>query len=212
MGSITAATEANKKVQRHLAPYYRGRIDGVFGPKTYTAMYCVAAGRNFGAGAVLRGQQAAIEFPKAGIVTPLRLCHFLAQAAHETGGFRYSQEIWGPTPAQKKYDTRTDLGNTPALDGDGERYKGRGDFEITGHANYAEYGEALDLDLVDHPELAATPQNSVRIAVLYWSKHHLNDKADRDDIVGITRSINGGLNGLSDRTSRLIALKRAFGL
>lgn len=199
-------------IQARLAPYYTGECDGKFGAKTYAALYCVAAGRDFGAGAVARGVQAAIEFPKADISTALRIAHFLAQAAHETGGFHYSREIWGPTPAQARYDTRPDLGNTPALDGDGKRYMGRGDFEITGAANYRDFGRALGLDLIGNPDLAATPENGVRIAVLYWTRKNLNRKADADDVTGITRSINGGLNGIDDRLARLRAIKRALGV
>lgn len=54
-----------------------------------------------------------------------RLVHCLAQLMHESGSFKWDQKIWGPTPAQARYDTRTDLGNTAAKDGDGYLYRGR---------------------------------------------------------------------------------------
>ena len=60
-------------------------------------------------------------------------------------------------------------------------------------------GKILGLDLINHPDLAALPENAVRIACEYWKSHNLNELADQDDIEAITHKINGGLNGLSDR-------------
>lgn len=199
-----------KAMQARLAPYYTGEIDGRLGPQTYAALYCLAAGRTL-PDALRRGTTAATEFPRAQINTSRRIAHFLAQCAHETGGFRFTHEVWGPTPAQARYDTRADLGNTPAVDGDGKRYMGRGDFEITGAFNYRQFGRELGLDLINHPELAEAPETSVRIAVLYWTHKNLNRKADANDTVGITRSINGGTNGLDDRLARLRNLTKALG-
>jgi putative chitinase len=66
------------------------------------------------------------------VTTPLRQAAFLAQLAHESGQFRFMEEIWGPTPAQRRYEGRRDLGNIQP--GDGFRYKGRGPIQITGRA------------------------------------------------------------------------------
>lgn len=146
--------------------------------------------------------------PLYGIDTKLREAHFWAQAAHETGGFRYMFEVWGPTPAQSRYEGRKDLGNTEA--GDGFKYRGRGIFQLTGRANYKKYGELLDLDLVGEPDLAAHPDVALMIACEYWKSKKLNDLADKDDCVGITKKINGGTNGLQDRKACLAVAKKMW--
>ncbi|PND23933.1 hypothetical protein CN933_29770 [Sinorhizobium sp. M4_45] len=66
-----------------------------------------------------------------GMDRPHRLAQYLAQLMHESGDFRYDREIWGPTPAQQRYDTRTDLGNPPGKDGDGYLYRGRTGMQLT---------------------------------------------------------------------------------
>lgn len=188
---------------RLVAKGYPLTVDGAIGPKTLAALF-----RAMGAGsdADAFGIGAALCFGDAGILAnPLRLAHFMAQAAHESGGFRAMTEIWGPTPAQRGYEGRSDLGNTQP--GDGFRYRGRGLFQITGRANYAAAGKDLGLPLVDQPETAAHPNIAVRTAVWYWSNRNLNTRADNDDVIGITRRINGGLNGLDDRRARLSVAK-----
>ena len=131
------------------------------------------------------------------ISTPARAAAFLAQIGHESAQLRYLCEIWGPTPAQLRYEGRADLGNTQP--GDGKRFMGRGLIQITGRANYAACGAALGLDLVAHPELLALPQNAAASAAWFWLQHNLNRFADRGDFVGLTRCINGGTNGIADR-------------
>jgi len=135
------------------------------------------------------------------IDTPLRAAAFLAQLAHESSEFRWMEEIWGPTPAQKRYEPPGDLaarlGNTQA--GDGQRYKGRGPIQITGRFNYAKFGERLGHDLVGQPALAAAPEVAFATAGLFWQSNGLNELADGRQFVAITRRINGGTNGLADR-------------
>lgn len=131
------------------------------------------------------------------IVGPKRPAAFIAQIGHESGHLRYVREIWGPTAAQRGYEGREDLGNT--VPGDGRKYCGRGLIQITGRANYAKCGEALGLDLMNHPELLELPQHAAMSAAWFWKQKGLNDMADRDEFNTITRRINGGLNGLADR-------------
>jgi putative chitinase len=146
--------------------------------------------------------------PQYQIDTHLRLAHFIAQACHETEGFRLLHEIWGPTPAQAKYEGRADLGNVRP--GDGFLYRGRGIFQLTGRDNYARMGVALSLPLETNPEMAADPIISAHIACRYWQTHSLNDLADADNVVGITRRINGGTNGLADREAYLARAKEVL--
>ncbi|WP_345540380.1 glycoside hydrolase family 19 protein [Variovorax defluvii] len=132
---------------------------------------------------------------------PLRAAAFLAQLAHESGEFRWMEEIWGPTDAQKRYEPpgtlATRLGNTQP--GDGKRFKGRGPIQITGRFNYKRYGDLLHIDLLAQPERAAQPDVAFALAGLFWSSNHLNELADAQQFVAITKRINGGVNGLADR-------------
>jgi putative chitinase len=127
------------------------------------------------------------------INTRLRIAHFLGQTCEESAGYRTTEEF----ASGKEYEGRKDLGNTQP--GDGPRYKGRGILQITGRANYADYGKALGVDLVNNPTLAAQPALSLKIACEYWKRRNINANCDRDDAQAVTREVNGGLNGLSER-------------
>ena len=131
------------------------------------------------------------------IVGTKRVAAFIAQIGHESGQLKYVREIWGPTKAQAKYEGRADLGNTVA--GDGSKYRGRGLIQITGRANYAECGEALGLDLINHPELLEKPQHACMSAAWFWASRGLNPLVDAGKFDTITRRINGGQNGATDR-------------
>ncbi len=140
------------------------------------------------------------------IDTPLRRAHFLAQIAHESDGFATTEEY----ASGRAYDGRADLGNTEP--GDGPRYKGRGLLQLTGRANYRAYGRALGVDLEAEPARAAEPRLSLRIACAYWERRGLNADADRDDLLAVTRKINGGTNGLASRKRYLARAKAALGV
>lgn len=138
--------------------------------------------------------------PQYGIDTLIRIRHFIAQIAHESGSFVYYREI----SSGAAYDTgakAVSLGNTPIADGDGQKYKGRGLIQITGKSNYKKCSLALfnDLRLIDHPELLELPEWGTKSACWFWSSRGLNPVADTDNIKRITRIINGGSNGLADR-------------
>lgn len=89
--------------------------------------------------------------------------YILATAWHETGRYRHMREIWGPTPAQKRYEGRKDLGNVVA--GDGKKFLGRGFVQITGRRNYTDWGKRLGLDLLKEPQLAERADIAARILV-----------------------------------------------
>ena len=131
------------------------------------------------------------------IIGPKRVAAFIAQIGHESGQLKYVKEIWGPTSAQARYEGRKDLGNTVA--GDGPKYRGRGLIQITGRANYIMCGEALALDLINHPELLEKPQHACMSAAWFWLTRGLNTLADAGQFDRITRRINGGQNGAADR-------------
>lgn len=130
-----------------------------------------------------------------------RFVHFIAQLAHESGNFRYMEEI----ASGAAYEGRKDLGNVHS--GDGKRYKGRGPIQLTGRSNYRKYGQALGFDFENHPEIVAYPSVGMLVACKYWSDNGLNELADQDDVLAITKKINGGTNGLEDRKKHLAKLK-----
>ena len=131
------------------------------------------------------------------IVGSKRVAAFIAQIGHESGQLKYVKEIWGPTAAQARYQGRADLGNTQP--GDGSKYRGRGLIQITGRANYKACGDALGLDLINHPELLEKPQYACMSAAWFWATRGLNTLADAGKFDTITTRINGGQHGAADR-------------
>ena len=148
------------------------------------------------------------------INTPARAAAFLGQIAHESGELRWMSEIWGPTAQQRKYEPPSDLakrlGNTEP--GDGYRYRGRGVIQLTGRANYRAAGKALGVNYESEPDAASTAPQTFRVAGWYWDSRKLNTKADAGDYDGITRAINGGLNGKADRDRYHAAARKALGI
>jgi putative chitinase len=163
---------------------------------------------------------------KFGINTPLRLAHFLAQCAHESGDFKLVNEnlnygakgLLGTFP--KYFDVATAaayerkpekianlvyanrMGNGDKASGDGWKFHGRGYIQLTGHDNYAAFAKAIGEDTVANPDLVAT-KYPLASAGFFWNKVGLNTVADQgasDEIVGkVTRKVNGGVIGLEDR-------------
>ena len=133
---------------------------------------------------------------KAGYTDQTERAMFLAQMAHESGNFRYDEEIHDGS----NYEGRSDLGNTQP--GDGKRYKGRGYIQLTGRANYRHYGNKLGFDLEGQPELAKRPDIAAAVAVGYWNERVNREAARKGDVRTVTRNINGGYNGLADREAK----------
>lgn len=177
--------------------------DGALGRGSYAALF-----QRFGCPSA-RSEElalaATIHLPAYGISDrPLRLCHFIAQVAHESGGFRYMEEI----ASGSAYEGRADLGNVQP--GDGKLFKGRGPLQLTGRANYRLFGRALGLDFESHPEIVALPSVGLLVACHYWQMRGLNELADADDVVAITKRVNGGTNGLDARKAYLAKMKGLF--
>lgn len=140
------------------------------------------------------------------ITTPARRAAFLAQIAHESVSLQYTLEI----ASGDAYERRADLGNTQP--GDGPRYRGRGLIQLTGRANMVACGNALHLDLVNHPELLETPPVAARSAGWFWQTRGLNELADADKFGSICKKINGGYNGLDDRIWHWLKARGAMGI
>ena len=133
---------------------------------------------------------------KFNITTNLRLAHFLSQCAHESGNWKYKLEI----ASGKAYEGRKDLGNTQ--EGDGVRFKGRGYIQCTGRANYKKFSDFIGEDCVSNPDLIAN-KYPLASAGFFFNSNKLCvicDLGFTDDVVTkVTKRVNGGVNGLSDR-------------
>lgn len=161
------------------------------------------------------------------IDTPLRLCHFLAQCAHESINFKalrenlaYSAEAlmktWPkrfPADVAAKYAKKPEaianrayadrMDNGPEASGDGWNYRGRGYIQLTGKANYKAFDAVVEENIVQQPDLVAS-KYPLLSAAWFWNSRSLNTEADKgatDDVVkAITKKVNGGTLGLADRT------------
>jgi putative chitinase len=179
--------------------------------------------------AIDRETQVLTDATAAGLINPRELANFMAQVTHESNGlnrleesFRYTRNI-SQIPVQSAWREGADtldaarkqalMGKPEQLaelmyggrngndePGDGWKYHGRGYIQLTGKDNYRAAGEALDLDLVKHPELAADPQHASKIAVWYW-ENRVPENA-REDVRAATKAVNGKYNGLEDREHR----------
>ncbi len=164
--------------------------------------------------------------PKFDVTSKLRLSSFLAQTMTETSNFtilsenlNYSgstlfklfpskfasldvanQYAYQPGKiANLIYSNR--LGNGPAETGDGWKYRGRGLIQLTFRDNYEAFSQDIfgNTSVIDNPDLLLQPDIAVQGALWYWHTHSLNKYADIKDNVSITKLINGGTNGLSQR-------------
>ena len=138
------------------------------------------------------------------INTPLRMAHYLAQIAHESGELRYTKEL----ASGRAYEGRKDLGNTQQ--GDGVKYKGRGLIQITGRANYSAYANYCGFDVVRCPELLERPLGATKSSMWVFQKFGCNELADADNLKAIRKRINGGFNGLAQCEVYLERAKKAL--
>jgi putative chitinase len=158
------------------------------------------------------------------INTPLRVSHFIAQCAHESGNFVFIKENlnykaaslrkifskYFPTDelaaqyankperiANRIYANR--MGNGPEESGDGFRYCGRGLIQLTGKDNYTFFAGSLGISVEEASEYLQTFEGAAQSACFFWEQNRLNRFADANDVKGLTRAINGGFIGLEDR-------------
>jgi len=172
----------------------------------------------------------------AGVTTPLRLAHLLAQILEETGGLTITEEsgnysaarmcvVWpsrfrslaeaapyahdGEKLFNHVYADR--MGNGPPASGDGWRYRGRGILQTTGRAAYARYGKRCGADFLGNPDLVCSAQYALQPALAEWTDAGCNALADRDDIHAITRRLNGGYTNFAERVRWLDVVKPLVG-
>lgn len=175
--------------------------------------------------------------PQYDINTPLRKAHFLAQVAHESGGFKYVVEnlnysakaLYGvfrkyfPTMdaanlyarqpqkiADKVYANR--MGNGNETSNDGWNYRGRGLIQLTGKGNYQALSSTTGKNFIATPELVEQPEWALTSACWFWNNRNINKYADADDIHMVTKLINGGTNGLANRQHYLDEFKKLYSI
>jgi len=184
-------------------------------------------------------EQLPVVIGRFNINTPLRLAHFLAQCAHESGGFtalhenlnyrgvtlrkvvpKYfpddaTAEQYASQPnkqeliANRVYANR--MGNGDEASGDGFRYCGRGLIQLTGKQNYTRFAESIDTPVDQIPEFLQTFEGAIQSACWFWESNNLNQYADSGDILTMTKRINGGTIGLEDRTKHYEHALQVFG-
>lgn len=174
--------------------------------------------------------------PEYQINTPKRVAAFLAQCAHESGGFIFLKEnlnykapslrkvfpkyfaddataaAYANKPekiANRVYANR--MGNGDEASGDGWRYCGRGLIQLTGKDNYTFFAASLEIPVEEAAEYLQTFEGAVQSACFFWEQNNLNQWADKGDILTLTKRINGGTIGLEDRQKHYEHALHIFG-
>ena len=178
--------------------------------------------------------------PEYDINTPERVAAFVAQCAHESGGFKFLKENlnyraaslrkvfpkYFPTDAlAEEYASKPNkqeaiasriyanrMGNGDEASGDGFRYLGRGLIQLTGKNNYTLFAASIDTPLEEIPEYLQTFEGAVQSACWFWDQNNLNQWADKKDILTLTKRINGGTIGLDDRIKHFNHALEIFGV
>ena len=174
---------------------------------------------------------------KYGLSTPLRLAHFLAQTAHESGGFRLIEENLnysadGLNKIFPKYFIKAGrdaqayhrqpekianvvyasrMGNGDTASGEGYKFRGRGLIQLTGKSNYTGFATDSGITIDEAVAYLSTPEGAVESAAWFWNKNGLNALADKDDVTAVTKRINGGTIGLDDRIKHTNEFKQILG-
>jgi putative chitinase len=171
-----------------------------------------------------------------GIDTPLRVVHYLAQVFHESAYLKSTEEnlnysaeallrvwpkhfnrtnvdLYAHNPqriANRAYANR--MGNGSEASGDGYRFRGRGFIGTTGRANYKAYAQSdwCVGDLMSHPEWLSKSPGDQKSSMFFWLQNNCNRFADADDVKGLTKRINGGLNGYDSRLALTKKFKEVF--
>jgi len=165
-------------------------------------------------------------------ISGLRLAHFLAQTAHESGGFRVIEEnlnysAEGLTKIFPKYFKDKDpsgyarkpekianvvyasrMGNGDTASGDGYKFRGRGLIQLTGKSNYSGFASDSGVTIDEAVAYLSTPSGAIESAAWFWHKNGLNTLADKDDVTAVTKKINGGTIGLEDRKKHTNEFKK----
>jgi putative chitinase len=174
--------------------------------------------------------------PDYDINTPERVAAFMAQTAHESGGYKalkenlnyravtlrkvfpkyfpddaIANEYAGKQEmiANRVYGGR--MGNGPEETGDGFKYCGRGLIQLTGKQNYTKFAESIETPVEELPEFLATFEGAIQSACWFWETNNLNQYADSSDILTMTKRINGGTIGLEDRIKHYEHALHIFG-
>ena len=162
--------------------------------------------------------------PDYEINTPQRIAAFIAQCAHESGGFMFLKEnlnyraeslmrVWPkyfPTiDIARQYEKKPEkianrayanrMGNGPEESGDGWKFAGKGLIQLTGRTNYTWFAASLEISVEEASEYLQTFEGAAQSACWFWENNNLNRFADVGDIKGMTKVINGGYIGLEDR-------------
>lgn len=174
------------------------------------------------------------------IDSPERVAAFLAQCAHESGGFKFLKENLNYKAASLRkvfpkyfpddatannYANRPNkqeaianrvyanrMGNGDEASGDGFRYLGRGLIQLTGKNNYTLFAASIDTPLEQIPEYLQTFEGAIQSACWFWEQNQLNQWADKKDIMTLTKRINGGTIGLEDRIKHYNHALHLFGV
>lgn len=164
--------------------------------------------------------------PIQGINSNKRIAAFISQCGHESAGFtrfvenlnysanglnavfpKYFKNIgidannYAKNPQKiANYIYANRMGNGSVESGDGYKYRGRGPIQLTGKNNYRDFSLEYQVDVLNNPDLVLTDKKiSLLSAIWYWRKNNLNNYADKEDIKGLTKAINGGYLGLEER-------------